>query len=365
MILNRSAWQPKFALIFFVLLTALTNEAKAQKRSEKYLNAYQQYLNATCPIPKDHIQHFVYFARDRELIHKHPLLKHGLFQGAQIMYAWRNLEPKKDQYDFSEIKKDYEYLKKHGKQLFIQLQDATFNPNFQAVPEYLLIKDYEGGATPQFNDEGKAEGWVAKRWNPEVQARFALLLQALGNIFDGKIAGINLQETSIGVSEKTDTSFSEKAYFAGLQANMRALKKAFPQSTTMIYANFMPGEWLPAEDQGYLRSIYQYGEKIGVGLGAPDLMPTRKGQLNHAYTMMHEGQYTVPLGIAVQDGNYTATTGADKDYDEKVGTGAKTRKSLVPQLHAFAKDFLKVKYMFWVDQQPYFGEDVLPCFSKQ
>jgi hypothetical protein len=348
------------------LVISLTcTKLQAQKRSEKYLNVYQQYLNATCPIPKDHIQHFVYFARDRELIHKHPLLKHGLFQGAQIMYAWRNLEPQKDQYDFSEIKKDYEYLKKHGKQLFIQLQDAAFNPNFQAVPEYLLSKDYDGGATPQYNDEGVAEGWVAKRWNEKVRARFALLLAALGRELDGKIAGINLQEVSIGVSEKSDSSFSETGYVAALQANMLALKKAFPQSTTMIYANFMPGEWLPAEDKGYLRSIYQYGEKIGVGLGAPDLIPTRKGQLNHAYTMMHEGQYTVPLGIAVQDGNYTATIGADKDYEEKVATGAKTRKNIVPLLHAFAKDFLKVKYMFWVDQQPYFGEDLLPCFSNQ
>ena len=97
---------------------------------------------------------------------------------------------------------------------------------------------------------------------------------------------------------------------------MLALKKAFPSSTTMIYANFIPGEWLPWNDKGYLRSIYQYGEEIGVGLGGPDLMVTRKGQLNHALAFMHEGQYTVPIGIAVQDGNYIGKTGADADYDE-------------------------------------------------
>ena len=81
----------------------------------------------------------------------------------------------------------------------------------------------------------------------------------------------------------------------------------------MQYANFMPGEWLPWEDHGYLQSVYTYGQEIGVGLGSPDLMVQRRGQLNHA----------------------------------------------------FAKDFLNVKYMFWVDQEPYFSEDVIPCFKNK
>jgi hypothetical protein len=146
---------------------------------------------------------------------------------------------------------------------------------------------------------------------------------------------------------------------------MRALKKAFPQSTKFQYANFMAGEWLPWEDKGYLRSIYQYGEEIGVGLAAPDLMPRRKGQLNHALTLMHEGTFTVPLGIAVQDGNYTGMTGADFENDTIPESELKKKhENIVPMLHAFAKDFLKVRYMFWVNQEPYFEEDVLPCFTE-
>ena len=186
-----------------------------------------------------------------------------------------------------------------------------------------------------------------------------MLLQALGKVYDGKIEGINLQETAIGVSSKTDISFSEQEYIQGLKENMLALKKAFPKSTAMIYANFTPGEWLPWNDKGYLRSLYHYGEEIGVGLGGPDLMVTRKGQLNHALTMMHEGHYTVPLGIAVQDGNYFGKTGDEMDDTEN-----ESRQNLVPLLHAFAKDFLKVKYMFWTKQAPYFSNDVLTCFSK-
>ncbi len=114
----------------------------------------------------------------------------------------------------------------------------------------------------------------------------------------------------------------------------------------MQYANFMPGEWLPWEDHGYLRSIYTYGEDIGVGLGAPDLIVDRKGQLNHPLAMMHEGRFHVP-------GNYIGETGTTR-----VVAG---RKNRVPLLHAFAKDFLGVSFMFWSYQEPYFSEDVLPC----
>ena len=131
----------------------------------------------------------------------------------------------------------------------------------------------------------------------------------MGKEFDGKVEGINLQESSIGVNSEIDTTFTPKRYTESLKINMLALKKAFPQSTTMQYANFMPGEWLPREDKGYLRSIYQYGQEIGVGLGGPDLMVKRKGQLNHTIAMMHEGKFTVPLGIAIQDGNYIEETG--------------------------------------------------------
>lgn len=343
-------------LILFLLTTVLQGQTAEPKRSERYAKAYEKYLSATCPVTKDSIQHFVYLARDRQLIKEHPLLLHPMFKGAQIMYSWRDLEPEKGKYDFGILKEDYEYLKRYNKKLFIQIQDATFNPKYKAVPDYLLTVEYDGGVVMQYNGDKSPGGWVAKRWNKKVRKQFELLIQALGNEFDGEIEGINLQETAI---EVRDPSFSELEYVNALKENMLALKKSFPKSTTMIYANFIPGEWLPGNDKGYLRSIYQYGEKIGVGLGGPDLMVKRKGQLNHALAMMHEGHYTVPLGIAVQDGNYIGETG--EMVDEKKKTAL---ENIVPLLHAFAKDFLRINYMFWVDQEPYFKTNVLTCFSR-
>lgn len=325
---------------------------------EKYADAYKAYENAPLPIPSDDsVKNYVYFARDRDAVRNHTFLRNPRFEGAQIMYSWAQLEKQKDQYDFSSIQEDYEYLAANGKKLFVQLQDATFDPAYKGVPEYLFADEYGGGAVLQLYDDGTPNGWVAKRWNAAVRARFALLLNALGKQFDGKITGINLQETAIGVSQETDSTFTPQAYAEGLKENMNALKAAFKTSVPMLYANFMPGEWLPWDDKGLFRSLYAHGEKIGVSLGAPDLMVQKKGQLNHAITLMHEGTFTVPLGIAVQDGNYIGQTNDD--------TVQKERKNLVPMLYYFAKDFLRVQYIFWVNQAPYFEEDVLAAFAEE
>lgn len=270
------------------------------------------------------------------------------------MYSWKQLEPQKGEYDFSVIREDYNYLLSKKKKLFIQIQDMTFDTIYKSVPIYLLDEEYDNGIV-EFSEEGVVEGWLAKRWNKKVQERFALLFQALGKEFDGKIEGINLQETAIG--EVEDITFSPEIYVEAIKTNMLSLKKAFPKSTTMQYANFLPEEWLPFEDKGYLKSIYKYGEKIGVGLGGPDLMITKKAQLNHALALIHEGNYSVPLGIAVQDGNYIGETGNTRVVNN--------RKNLVPILYAFAQDFLKVNYIFWANQEPYFLEDVIPCFSSK
>lgn len=352
------------SMILFGYLLPFVVWGQNESQANRYINAYKQYISADCPVEDSEIKHFVYFSRDRELIYNHPFLENEQFEGAQIMYAWKQLEPRKGQYDFSLVKEDYNYLLLFGKKLFIQLQDATFNSEYVSIPAYMLSKEYDGGAIYQRNDKGDPEGWVAKRWNDKVQERFALLLMALGKEFDGKIEGINLQETAIGVSQDYDSSFTPEQYVEAIMTNMVSMKKAFPESTTMQYANFMVGEWLPWEDHGYLKSIYEYGEEIGVGLGSPDLMVQRKAQLNHALAMMHEREYSVPLGIAIQDGNYLGKTGADPDYNELEGSPSNEHRNLVPLLHSFAKEFLKVSYMFWVNQEPYFAEDVLPCFTS-
>jgi hypothetical protein len=66
----------------------------------------------------------------------------------------------KREYDFSMISEDYNYLLTHGKKLFIQFQDVTFNPGYKAIPEYLMTEEFDGGCILSYNDEKIADGWV-------------------------------------------------------------------------------------------------------------------------------------------------------------------------------------------------------------
>ena len=186
------------------------------------------------------VHHYVFFGQDREKIKDtKSFLETSKFEGAQIAYSWRQLEPTKDNYDFSPVREDLAFLKLKGKKLFVQLQDVTFNEKRINVPKYLLEDPkYNGGAFKQYQvpeageDHASVEGWMLRRWDPAVQERFHKLLMALGKEFDGKIEGINFAETSNGVGRSGrlfPSGFSFEIYRDGIIQNMKALKQAFPK----------------------------------------------------------------------------------------------------------------------------------------
>ena len=118
---------------------------------------------------------------------------------------------------------------------------------------------------------------MARRWDPAVRERFATLLDTLGRAFDGKIEGLNFAETSFSLSARDTVrpaGFTYDGYARAIRSMMSSARSAFRRSHVMVYANFMPGEWLPGDDRGYLRGIYAYADSIGVG--GPDLLPGRR-----------------------------------------------------------------------------------------
>jgi hypothetical protein len=254
--------------------------------------------------------------------------------------------------------RDLAFLTSKGKKLFIQLQDVSFYKSIVNVPKYLLEDSrYNGGAHQDYSIEGDNEekavpgGWVARRWDAAVQDRFHKLLFALGKEFDGKIEGINLPETAISFGESGKLfpkGFSFEAYRDAVVVNMKALKRAFPKSVTMQYANFMPGEWLPKWDKSYLRSVYQQARELKIAVGGPDLLPYKQGQMNHSYSLIRESAQIVPIGIAVQDGNY-------EHINPKTG-----KQITIAELKEFATDYLKVDYIFWCTQEPFYSEKLIP-----
>src|SRR5579864_1381571 len=92
------------------------------------------------------LHHYIFFNRDRERIGEESFLQTKAFEGAQIKYSWRQLEQGPGGYDFSDIEHDLAFLTSKGKRLFIQIQDASFDPSIITVPRYLLNDPkYHGG----------------------------------------------------------------------------------------------------------------------------------------------------------------------------------------------------------------------------
>jgi hypothetical protein len=306
------------------------------------------------------IHHYVFFNMERERIAETSFLTTKAFEGAQLKYTWRELEPERDQYRFSDIRRDLEFLAAHGKKLFLQLQEVSFDTSEVNVPMY-LVRDtlFHGGVDMKFETDDRGhvipDGWVARRWDPAVQERLHKLFNALGKEFDGRIEGINLPETSISFGESPSLfpqGFTTDLYRDAVITNMQALRNAFVKSVTMLYANFMPGEWLPSEDHSYLSSIFRSATALGVGLGGPDLLPYKKGQMNNGYKFIRQCKGLVPSGIAVQDGNYEYTNPRTK------------RRVTIRELMQFANDSLRVDYVFWCTEEPYYSRDVIPLLKS-
>lgn len=303
-------------------------------------------------------QNFVFFGTERRRIAEPSFLETKAIVGAQLKYTWRELEPMRDQYELRPLLEDLAFLRKHGKRLFIQLQDASFDETIICVPDYLREDStFNGGVARKYNIQGDDEstatsdGWVARRWDPAVRARFIKLLQVLGDELDGRIEGLNLPETSIDFGESGKLhppGFTYDGYVEGVKAIMSAAHEAFPNARVIQYANFMPGEWMPWTDHGYLKSIYAYAGQIGVGVGGPDLLPYRKGQLNHSYPLIAARGANVVAGIAVQDGNLA---------DKNPATG---KAVTVDELYRYARERLRLDYIFWGTEEPYYSEQVIP-----
>jgi hypothetical protein len=307
------------------------------------------------------VRHFLFLGMDRELLQKDSFWKPELFDGVQIAYSWSQLEPSKDEYDFSLIEDDLKYLKKSGRKLFIQIQDVTFSFRWKLIPQYILNDtDYHGGADKHYKFKDGAEtdpvelGLVTRRWDKAVQVRLHKLYTELGKKFDGKVEGINTEETAVdfGPGPLHPPGFTYTKYRDAINENMFALKKAFPKSTVIVYANFMPGGFIPGGDSSLLKSVYEYAWANKIGVGGPDLLPWQKYQMTNSYPFIQRSYGKVKTSLAVQDG-----TG---DYINP--------KSLKPvtadEIYSFGKDYLKLSYVFWGAEDPFYHNQTLPLLER-
>ena len=356
------------ALLLLVVFTGILT-CTSQSRTVNS-NPHQTYKNTIIKpngadflsYSPNHIKQYVFFGRDGEDIHKPSFFNNRNLEGAQIVYSWRQLENHKGAYNFGQIRKDLNFLRAKGKKLFIQIQDVTFDSTRIAVPKYITTDTiYHGGIVAQysFTNNNEADfhnaGWSAIRWDKNVAHRFHELLKALGKEFDGKIEGINLQETSAeygSTGKLYAKGFTPEKYLEAIKGNMLALRQSFTKSKVIQYANFMPGEDLPDHNKHYLSNVYDYAKEINVGVGGPDILVYRKGQMNNSYGLIRESAGKIPIAMAVQEGNYSTLNPQT------------ARKVTIPEIYTFAKDYLRVDYIFWCKEEPYYTKKVIPFLKK-
>ncbi|KAJ5871842.1 uncharacterized protein N7529_004195 [Penicillium soppii] len=273
------------------------------------------------------------------------LLKRPEIHGIQSLYTWKSLEPAQDQYDFSAIANDLNKTKSHGKHLWVQIQDRSFDIAYNPVPKYLQVEFYNNGSVPQCdsNDCDKhfvAGGWATAQWNPHVRERFQRLLKKLAASFDGKVYGFNLAETAIEIQANNDTGYTCQGYFEGTLDNARYAASIFNQSYVVQYVNFWPCGW--ANEHNYLSDSFQFFADNGVGLGGPDNIPHSPNMEINAYRYMSRYRDKVPISvIAVQEPDLAANN---------TKTGKPFTKD---EFLSFAEKDLGSNILFWALSAPW------------
>ena len=296
--------------------------------------------------PAPALRHFVYLGQD-ELDAALPILDRADIAGAQVIYVWRNLEPDEGVYDFSMIEHDLALTHARGKGLFVEVLDRFFTPGARHLPQYMLDEpEYGGGLARQFDNSepGRAPvpaGWIARQWDPQVRARFQALLAALAERFDGRITGIILPETAATVDRNAPPEgFDCDTYFAAAKENVLFARRAFRRSHVVQYVNFWPCGWNNA--RGYMSRFFEFAAANRIGVGGPDIVPNRTGQMRNSYPFIRAYRDEVPLvAMAVQEPTL--------EYLNPETARPFTRE----EFERFAVDYLGVDIIFWTRDAPW------------
>lgn len=293
------------------------------------------------------IQDFLFLGSGELQTHAN-LVRRPEIEGIQVVYNWRQLEPTKGHYDFSDIERDLAFVEAEGKLFFLQLQDRFFLPTAKNVPDYLMDDPiYEGGIIQQRDNAGEGEpegsGWVSRQWLLPVRERHQALVTALAEAFDGRIYGLNLPESAIEIGETPKSpTFTCDSYFEGQIENLAHARSVFDTTHIVQYVNFWPCEW--NNDRKYMSRIFEFADANNIGLGGPDIVPFRKGQMKNSYPFFNRYKGSLSLvAMGVQQPTLTYTNpNTGKAFTEE-------------DFRSFAADYLGVDIIFWTVKAPWFN----------
>ncbi len=273
------------------------------------------------------------------------LQTHNSLRGVVIRYRWGELEKTKGVYNFSPIIKRLSELSAKKKRLIVLLETKSSTPDVlqNIVPAYAKTAEYEGGIY-QFGTAHSGTGYGTKLWDPQVRDRMIALVQALGKRFNNEpyFEGIGFSESAMGRPVKPITSTQTNIFYRNLLAINQALKTSFPNTLSFQFLNY-PRDLLPT----FINAFKQNGSALGnpdIFLEDPGLhFPGTQYSPPGVYTYYPKLTGKIPLVIQVEKANYLNTRHDNTGF-----------KPSVTQLLNFARDDLKVNYMFWTRTPNYY-----------
>ena len=326
----------KYALIAFALILTGGLDAAAA-------------VDAAATKVKWHPGHYIYVGGGK-IPEKSVTLPH--FRGVQKAYSWRQFETKPGHYDFSTLRADLALVRKHGRQLVMQLTYKSFVQGERNVPDYIEGPDYGGGVYVTVKG-----GYNPVLWNKRVGERFDALIVALGKEFDRdpNLEAVNLPESAPNayldrIPQPGVEAYTDAIYLEALKLRMTALRKAFPNTVVIQYTNY------PTK---LLEQLTDFELEIGMGMGGPDVYP-REETISHpergVYRLYAKMAGHVPLGAAVQSSNYSVALkkrnyqgrGQTRFNGKPIEITSEDEKPIPPQeFLRLAQDVLKLNYLFW------------------
>jgi hypothetical protein len=280
--------------------------------------------SATVDALKYHPGHYVSLNSTDDAARVMPALALPGIRGVQIRYPWKQLEPERGRYDFSQIEEDLNEARRLGLQLVAFIEDKSFFTTEHHLPAYL-----DAYALPF-----RRGGMVAKRWDPLIVERMGALFAALGQRFDADphFEGIALQESAMGFTPEIETrhGYTPEKYRDALIAILRSARRALPRSQIFWYMNFLEGR------QAYLVDVAEVAAAERIAMGGPDVLPDRASLVRLVYPLYDRFAGRMTLFCSIQNDSYA--------HRRENGAG---RYWTLEELFLFARDQLHVSYLFW------------------
>ncbi|KAF9920888.1 hypothetical protein BGZ67_000932 [Mortierella alpina] len=150
---------------------------------------------------------------------------------------------------------------------------------------------------------------------------------------DGKVFGVNLPETSIGVNMTNATC---DQYFDAEMETALYGRSIFKKSIFVQYIDFWPCEY--NNTRNYMGRSFEMAVEHGLGVGGPDVRPWQHSQMANSCRFLHKYRNylsTIAMAVQLPDLRFKIeTTGVPFTRDE---------------FRRFAIDHLGANIIFWTN----------------